>query len=93
MTLVLSQAFLSLNKPGIVTVLQATGLATGVPLRLVLIPAYGYVGAGIAILLSTVIRFVLIVACFPIFLKCKVPNLIITKNDILYLTKNIFKIT
>ncbi len=92
-TLVLSQAFLSLNKPGIVTVLQATGLVAGIPLRLILIPAYGFVGAGIAILLSTIIRFIFILACFPIFLKCKVPNLLVTKADISYLTKNILKIT
>ena len=92
-TLVLSQAFLSLNRPGIVTVLQATGLIAGVPLRLILIPAYGYVGAGIAILLSTIIRFVFILACFPILLKCRVPNLLMTKDDVSYLAKTIFKIT
>ncbi len=92
-TLVLSQAFLSLNKPGIVTVLQAIGLAAGVPLRLALIPAYGFVGAGIAILLSTIIRLMFILACFPVFLKCRVPNLLITKNDVLYLTKTVFKTT
>ncbi|MEM6450986.1 MAG: oligosaccharide flippase family protein [Cyanobacteria bacterium P01_D01_bin.105] len=92
-TLVLAQAFLSLNKPGIVTVLQATGLMAGIPLRLILIPAYGYVGAGVAILLSSIIRFVLIIACFPILLKCRVPNLLITKADIVYLAKNVFKTT
>ena len=92
-TLVLSQAFLSLNKPGTITILQAVGLAAGIPLRMVLIPNYGIVGAGIAILLSTAVRFVFILACFPIILKTRPPNLFINKSDLSYLKKAVFKAT
>jgi O-antigen/teichoic acid export membrane protein len=81
-TWILAQAFLALGKPATVTALQAAGLALSVPLMLVLIPRLGLLGAGIALLLSTVARFGLVLVCFPWLLKTRPPNLLLTRADI-----------
>ena len=69
-TLVLSQAFMALGRPGIITALQVTGLALTVPLMFLLIPRFGIAGAGIALLCSTIARLIFVLASFPIFSKC-----------------------
>jgi len=66
-TLVLSQAFMAMGRPGVVTVVQLTGLSLTVPLMVLLVPRYGIVGAGAALLLSTAGRFVCVLASFRFF--------------------------
>jgi O-antigen/teichoic acid export membrane protein len=80
-TLVLAQAFMALGRPGIVTMLQAIGVGLSVPLMILLIPHFGLVGAGLALLASAIVRLVCILACFPTILKTAPPNLIITRAD------------
>lgn len=79
---VLCQAFMAAGRPGIVTALQVTGLCLTVPLMLVLIPRLGIVGAGLSLLISTVVRFIAIIASFPIFLKMPIPQLLPTARDV-----------
>jgi O-antigen/teichoic acid export membrane protein len=79
---VLCQAFMAVGRPGIVTALQVVGLSMTVPLMLVLIPRLGLVGAGLSLLISTAVRFVAIVASFPIFLKMPIPQLFPTLRDV-----------
>ena len=57
---VLSQAFLALGRPGIVTLLQGLAVATLAPLLLVFVPWLGLVGAGAAVLGSTAIRLLVV---------------------------------
>jgi O-antigen/teichoic acid export membrane protein len=79
---VLAQAFMALNRPGIVTVLQAFGLSLSLPMMLWLIPRYGIYGAAISLLVSTTARLLFVCAGFRIFLKISPPNLLPSRSDI-----------
>jgi enterobacterial common antigen flippase len=79
---VLAQAFMALDRPGVITVLQAFGLAAVLPLMLVLLPHFGLIGAAYALLISTTFRFVLIVVSFPAVLKMSLPNLLPNREDV-----------
>jgi O-antigen/teichoic acid export membrane protein len=81
----LAKSFMAAGQPGVVTLLQGFGLSVTVPLMLVLIPRYGLVGAGLALLTSTSIRFFLVMACYPLIFKVAPPNLFITLDDLRYL--------
>lgn len=78
---VAAQAFMALNRPGIVTVQQVSGLVLAVPLLLWLIPKYGLTGAGVAILLTTIARAIFIMASFPLVLKLSVPRIIPNREE------------
>ena len=78
---VLTQAFMALGRPGTVTILQGIGLGLSVPFLLVFIPAYGLVGAGLALLCSTTVRAVLVLLSYPLILKVRPPGLLITRED------------
>ena len=79
---ILAQAFMALAKPGTVTVLQGIGLALSIPLMLWLIPKMGVVGAAIALLLSTIARFLFIYFGFPVFLRLQPPRLFPSHEDL-----------
>jgi O-antigen/teichoic acid export membrane protein len=79
---ILSQAFLALGKPGIVTVLQGIGVALSFPLMVVLIPRMGLVGAGLSLLVSTVVRVAFVTMCFPWLLKARAPGFLLTNGDV-----------
>jgi O-antigen/teichoic acid export membrane protein len=81
-TFVLAQAFMALNRPGVVTVLQGIGLSLSVPMMLWLIPRYGIYGAAIALLVSTSARLLFVCAGFRIFLKMAPPRLLPAWRDI-----------
>ena len=78
---VLAQAFMAAGRPGTVTLLQGLGLGLSVPLMLVLIPAYGVEGAGLALLGSTTARLVFVLMSYPLILKVRPPGLLITRED------------
>lgn len=84
-TWILAQAFMALGRPGTVTIMQAIGLGLTVPLMLVTIPAYGLIGAGLALLCSTIIRFIFMLGSYPLILKVRPPNLLITRDDLHFL--------
>ena len=81
-TYILAQAFMALDKPGIVTILQCVGLGLSWPLMLILIPIYGMEGAGLALLVASIVRLVFILGCFPLILKVKIPSLILNQEDV-----------
>lgn len=81
-TWILSQTFTASGSPGIITILQLTGLLTTIPLMLWLVPVYAMNGVAMSLLLSTCLRFVVILACYPLILKIKPPNLLVTARDI-----------
>ena len=78
----LTQACMATNRPALVTIFQTIGLCTTFPLMIVLIPRFGLMGAAYALLLSTGIRLLLVLASYPVFLHHSVPRLIITRRDI-----------
>jgi O-antigen/teichoic acid export membrane protein len=88
-TFVLAQAFMALNRPGVVTVLQAIGLSLSVPMMLVLIPRYGIYGAAVSLLTSTIARLIFVYAGFRIFLKTRPPSLIPASSDFRLLRSSI----
>jgi O-antigen/teichoic acid export membrane protein len=88
-TWVLAQSFMALGKPETVTVLQAIGIASNIPLMMFLIPRYQMTGAAIALLISAVIRLIFIVLSYPLFLKVKPPSLFFDVNDWTYLKSKI----
>ena len=90
-TLVLSQTFMALGRPGIVTALQVTGLTLTIPLMLLLVPRFGIVGAGAALLLSTTTRFIFVLVSFPVFLKMPVPDIFPKWEDISFMTSTVLK--
>ncbi len=91
-TLVLSQAFMALGRPGIVTALQVTGLALTVPLMFLLIPRFGIAGAGAALLCSTIARLTFVLVSFPVFLKMPVPSLFPKLEDLSFAADAIGKV-
>lgn len=91
--LVLAQAFMALGRPGMVTVFQASGLVLSVPLLVWLIPVYGLVGAGLALLIATTTRLFLVLLSYPLILKVRPPNLLITREDFYFLKQRIFEKT
>ena len=84
-TLVLSQAFMALERPGVITALQLVGLLLTLPLMLVLVPRLGIVGAGLALLISTSARLIFVLASFPVFLKLQVPGILPKGEDIRFM--------
>jgi O-antigen/teichoic acid export membrane protein len=85
----LAQAFMALGRPGLVTILQAMGLALSVPMMLWLIPKWGVLGAATALMISTLTRFILIYSSFKLFLKTPPPDLMPRVEDLRILVDRI----
>ena len=81
-TLVLSQAFMALGRPGVITTLQVVGLLLTLPLMFVLVPRFGIVGAALALLLSTIVRLLFVLASYPLFLKMRMPDVFPKAGDL-----------
>jgi O-antigen/teichoic acid export membrane protein len=79
---ILSQVFIINGKPGITTLMQAISLGSTIPLMLLLVPKYELTGACFALLISSSIRLCSILVCFPLVLKIRPPNFLITSDDI-----------
>ena len=81
-TIILAQVFMALGKPKFVSLLQGVGLILVIPLLFLLIPKYGLLGAGVAMLSSAVLRFLFIILNIRFNLKVKLPRMLITGQDI-----------
>jgi O-antigen/teichoic acid export membrane protein len=68
---IMVQAFLSLNRPGIVTITNLLGLLVSVPCMLFLVPVFGISGAALAVLASSIVRLIFVLCCFPLVLKVR----------------------
>jgi O-antigen/teichoic acid export membrane protein len=79
----MSQPFMALGRPGMVTTLQALGLAATIPLLFLLVPTFGTVGAGLALLSTAIFRLLLLFICF-IRLAERLPHL----NDLTILLES-----
>jgi O-antigen/teichoic acid export membrane protein len=87
LTSVLSQAFLAAGFPGTVTILQGCGLVTSIPLLYLLIPRYGLMGAGCALMLATTARFIFILLNFPLKMKSVPPSIFIKREELTVLVR------
>jgi O-antigen/teichoic acid export membrane protein len=85
----LSQAFMALGRPGLVTILQAAGLALSIPTMLWLIPKWGVLGAATALMISTLARFMLIYLSFPLVLKTRAPDLLPKAEEVMLLMNQV----
>lgn len=81
---ILAQAFMAIGRPGIVSLLQAIGLGTSIPLMLYFIPKMGIKGAALALLFSTMTRFLLVFLGFRFVLKTRFPSLLPRRSDWLF---------
>lgn len=80
-TLVLTQAYMAMGRPGTVTVLQSSGIVLSIPLLLLLIPRFGIFGASLALLCASLIRLVLTVMSFRFYVHLPTPNLMPSVED------------
>jgi len=78
---VLSQSFMALGRPGMVTILQGIGLAIALPLMYVMLPHLGLIGAAYALLISTTLRLGLVLALYRSVLHVPFPHLIPAPED------------
>lgn len=90
-TWMLGQSFMASGRPGLITILQGVGLGITVPMMFLLLPKYKMVGAALALLISTMSRFVFVLICYPLVLKVRPPNILITLDDLLYMKKVFLK--
>jgi O-antigen/teichoic acid export membrane protein len=81
-TFVLAQAFMALDRPGVVTLLQSVGLSLSIPMMLWLIPRYGIYGAAASLLTSTAARLLFVCVGFKVFLKTNPPDLLPKIRDV-----------
>jgi O-antigen/teichoic acid export membrane protein len=72
---VLTQPYLALNRPGVITVIQATSLPVLALSMWLLVPGWGTNGAALALLISTVYRAAATYLAYQVLLKVKAPRL------------------
>lgn len=87
--LVLAQSFMAVGKPFIVTVSQAIGVLLVIPLMYYLVPEYGVIGAGWALLLPAVIRLLFVVVAFEWKFRFSLSALIPGPDDIRWITSKL----
>jgi O-antigen/teichoic acid export membrane protein len=90
-TQVMSQAFMALSRPGVITTLQAIGLMLTVPLMLVLVPRFGIEGAALSLVVSTCARFAFVLASFSRFLSLPRPGLLPRRADLAFIHGAVFR--
>ncbi len=79
---ILLQSFLAAGRPGVATMLQMVSLTIAVPIFLILVPAFGVVGAATALMTSSGIRLILTMVAYRSMLGVPVPRLWIDGSDI-----------
>lgn len=88
-----NQVFLATGRPEIATGLQFAGLCITVPLMYTLIPKFGLTGAAYSVDISSALRFALVMISYPIFLRHKIPRLLLTRQDILELFSRLRRVS
>ena len=75
-TLVLTRAYMALGRPGLVTILQSSGLVLSLPLLFLLVPRWGVTGASVALLTAALVRLIFALCSFRFVLGLPAPGLI-----------------
>jgi O-antigen/teichoic acid export membrane protein len=81
-TLVLTQAYMAMGRPGTVTLIQSSGILFSVPLLIIMIPAFGLLGASLALLFASLLRLVITIISFKFLLKLPFPDLMPRRSDL-----------
>lgn len=76
------QGFLAAGRPGTATLIQTVSVASSIPIFLVLVPAFGLVGAAVALLIASTIRLLITMVLYKPVLKVPVPRLWVDGTDI-----------
>lgn len=87
--LVLAQAFMAVGKPFVVTVSQAIGVLLVIPLMYFLVPEYGVIGAGWALLLPSIIRLLYVAAVFEWRFRFSLRALLPGRDDLRWMMRMI----
>jgi len=78
------QLFLSRNRPGIVSAIQAAVLCCSVAALLLLVPRYGAVGAALSLLGAGTVRWLLLLGAMKGILRLPLPRLYPSRGDFQY---------
>lgn len=82
---VLGQAFFALARPGTIAGLQAGGLGFLVCLLVFLVPRFGIIGAGLALLTSTGLRLLFILGAYRLVLHVALPSFALQLSDVTWI--------
>jgi O-antigen/teichoic acid export membrane protein len=86
---ILSQGFMSIGKPGSVTIIRVATLGVNVILLNIFIPLLGIEGAAISLLITSLIEIIVVFLIYTIKYKVKFEDWIVSKKDILWLLQRI----
>ena len=78
----MAQAFLSVGRPGVITILQVASFLVGAAMIVVLVPRLGMQGAALGLLVGSLVRLIVIAACYPVVLRVTVPRLWLNGADL-----------
>ena len=81
----LAQAFSGTGRPGVVTGVEVAGVVAALVAMLVLVPAYGIVGAACSTLLGGFARLLCVLASFQKILGIALPRLVISRADVAWM--------
>jgi O-antigen/teichoic acid export membrane protein len=73
---VMSQAFMALNRPGLVTLQYGSGAIVATPLLFALTPRWGVEGAAAALLMASAVRLACVYWCFSGAMKMHAPDVV-----------------
>jgi O-antigen/teichoic acid export membrane protein len=88
--LVLSQSFMAVGKPFVVTISQAIGVVLVIPLIYMLVPIYGPIGAAIALLIPSITRLIYVMVTFQRKFGTGMRSFLLTGEDIAWIRKALF---
>lgn len=78
----MAQAFLSVGRPGVVTMLQVASFLAGAAMIVLLVPRLGMQGAALGLLLGSLVRLAVLAACYPAVLRMALPRLWLNGADL-----------
>lgn len=82
---VLAQSFMAVGRPFVVTISQAIGITLIIPLMYLLVPEYGLIGAGLSLLIPSLIRMLYVAIVFQWRFRYRITEFLINKNDIMWI--------
>lgn len=82
---ILSQGFMSIDKPGTVTIMRVMTLGLNILLLNILIPLLGIEGAAIALLTSSIVELMVVFIIYTTRHQVKIKDWIVSKHDVIWL--------
>jgi O-antigen/teichoic acid export membrane protein len=79
---ILYQAFTAGGRPEIVTGIETIGVATSAMAMVILVPAYGTIGAAWSLLFASSVRLACVIVGYRYIIRQQVPRFIMTRRDL-----------